>query len=94
MALCQANDQLKNGDWFRYVSSPSSNHGFVPVGFIRVSGRPWPRRAAYQAFNGELATVVKSKGEKQKYEVEVKGLAVGLGRQCKQVKSSKHKKQK
>lgn len=26
-----------------------------------------------QAFNGEVATVVKSKGEKQKYEVEVKG---------------------
>ena len=26
-----------------------------------------------KAFNGELATVVKSKGEKQKYEVEVKG---------------------
>ena len=28
---------------------------------------------SWQVFNGEIATVVKSKGEKQKYEVEVKG---------------------
>jgi len=31
---------------------------------------------SHQAFNGEVATVVKSKGEKQKYEVEVKGQIV------------------
>lgn len=33
-------------------------------------------REPHQVFNGEIATVVKSKGEKQKYEVEVKGQIV------------------
>lgn len=32
-----------------------------------------------QAFNGEIGTVVKSKGDKQKYEVDVKGAGQAAG---------------
>ncbi|CAK9032445.1 Pentatricopeptide repeat-containing protein [Durusdinium trenchii] len=44
-----------------------------------------------QGFNGEVGTVIKSKGEKQKYEVEVKGQVVKVkGKEHLLLASSKH----